>query len=263
MLTLALPSLVFAGMMIAEPQDTTAAVADTAVVELSVEPHELEADMFYRGGTVRVTAKVPQGYQVALVCAGNDEQLELKQQGKRLGLLWMSVGEVAFNHVPGLYLLHTSAELEDLAPPHVLEDLGVGFAALRERATGDDGSPPDEELFGELVKLKESEGLFRYAVGSVHTEPLTADTMLATTEFRLPPKAAHGVYQIVAYGFREGDGELLGTGSLRLTRSGAVTFISSLAREHGMLYGLLAVLIAIGAGLLTGFVFGLRMKKGH
>jgi hypothetical protein len=41
-----------------------------------------------------------------------------------------------------------------------------------------------------------------------------------------------------------------------LRRSGFNTFVGSLAREHGLLYGVVAVVVAVGAGLLVGLVFG-------
>lgn len=260
---LGLLSLAFAAALMAAPQQQTASSVDATVGSLRIEPQELVADMFYNGATVRVTARVPTGDRIALLCLGDDERLELKHKGKLLGLLWMNVGDVTFDHVPSLYLLHTSEEVESLAPASVLEQYRIGFAALGAHVRREDGAPVDGGFFGELIKLKESEGLFHYAAGAVRTEALRADTVLAVTEFHLPPKAAPGTYRIVAYAFGGDGGRLLGTGSLRLTRSSTVASISALAREHGLLYGILAVVIAIAVGLLTGFVFGLRLKKGH
>ena len=44
---------------------------------------------------------------------------------------------------------------------------------------------------------------------------------------------------------------------------GATKFISFLAINHGLIYGVLAVFIALVIGLLTGMVFGLGSRRGH
>jgi hypothetical protein len=40
-----------------------------------------------------------------------------------------------------------------------------------------------------------------------------------------------------------------------------IAFITSLAREYALLYGLLAVVVALAAGLGVGFLYGSARKK--
>jgi hypothetical protein len=49
---------------------------------------------------------------------------------------------------------------------------------------------------------------------------------------------------------------------LKIKEIGLPAMISALAFDHAILYGILATLIALGAGLLTGFVFK-GAKGGH
>jgi len=44
---------------------------------------------------------------------------------------------------------------------------------------------------------------------------------------------------------------------------GMAASIQNLATEHGLWYGILAVVVAIVVGLLTGVLFGLGSKKAH
>jgi uncharacterized protein (TIGR02186 family) len=232
--------------------------------QLTVEPARVEVTMLYTGRTVRVTTSAPAGARVAISVAGNVRSLELKRKGKFLGLIWMNVGDVTFPALPELYLLRTTGPLMDLAEPDVLSRLGIGWEALRRQARDTAALPG---LFGELVALKERDGLWDIQESGVTTEPSGEGTVRATAEFFLPTKAPPGDYRVLAYAFGEGEAEaegtLLGEGRLQVAQVGIAAFIMNLARNHGLLYGVLAVLAAGAAGLLTGVVFGLGDRKGH
>lgn len=227
---------------------------------LVVEPSEVVAGMFYAGATVHVSAVVPPGAAVALLCRGEEHPLVLNRKGKVLGLIWMNVGEVSFQSVPDVYLLRTSDGAARLAPADVLEELGVGFEALAARsAPGDDQAPH----FEELVLLKERDGLWGVAEGAVRLRPAEGGGVVAATDFTLPVKVRPGSYQVLAYAFAGGRGELVGRADVRVRQAGIAAFIASLALRHGLLYGILATLVAVAVGLLTGLVFGLGSKGGH
>jgi uncharacterized protein (TIGR02186 family) len=238
-------------------------VDDLQVSALEVEPAAVQAGMFFDGATVTVSAIVPEELAVAVACVGPDERVVLNRKGKVFGLIWMNVEEVEFNDTPRLYQLNTSERLDRMASSASLLALGVGYRALEARAGSQGGEVGRVELFRELVRLKESEGLFAVSEGTVGTSPSGLDRTRVTTEFRLPDKTPPGEYEILLYGFSEGEGALLATGEVRLTQVGAASIISTLARDRGLLYGALAVVVAVAVGLLTGVVFSLGSKKGH
>jgi uncharacterized protein (TIGR02186 family) len=230
--------------------------------EIRLEPREIAAGLFYDGASVQVDATVPLGRDVAVVCAGKGERLELEKKGKALGVLWMSVGDVAFESVPSVYQLITSKRLGDLAGRDVQERLGLGYGALEAKAIRDRGDEEQRRLFGELIKLKESEGLYSITEGTLELRARSSSARVSG-RFRLPAKTPPGDYEVRLIGFKDGKAERLGCEPLRLRQVGMTAFISSLARQHGFIYGVFAVLIALGVGLLTGLLFGLGSKRGH
>jgi uncharacterized protein (TIGR02186 family) len=227
---------------------------------INVDPAVVSAGMFYSGDTVHVSAVVPLGAKVAMVCVGDSHPLKLKKKGKALGVIWMNVADVSFGEVPDLYLLHTSGRLAGLAEPATLEDLAVGYDALEARAGPGRGA---ERLFGELVRLKGRDRLWGVAEGAVVLQPAGDGMALATTDFALPAKAPPGRYRVRVYAFGEGAGAMIGEGEVQVRQVGLAGFIASLAREHGLLYGALAALVAVIVGLATGVIFGLGSKGGH
>jgi uncharacterized protein (TIGR02186 family) len=244
------------------PASASADLRSDRAVWMKVDPTEIRVGILYSGATIQVEGAIPAGYEAAVLCSGEEGSIELKRKGKVFGLLWMNVGEVVFDDVPSVYLLSTSRPLSDLAPSPVLEGLGVGYSALQSRVGRSPESAEPGGDFGEFLKLKESENLYSYDEGGLRLEPEPTGAMHVSSECVLPSKVPWGEYEVHLIGFKAGKGEVLQTERLHVAPVGVTAGIFDLARNHGLLYGILAVLIALGVGLLTGLAFGLRSKKG-
>lgn len=237
----------------------SAPVATDSGSDVVVDPAEVRAAMFFDGAVVHVTASVPAGREVAIVCTGDPTHLTLRKKGKVLGAIWMNVADVSFGAVPTLYLVRTSVALAEVAPPEALIPLGVGYDAL---AASSHPGPGAEDLFGELVRLKERDGLWAVEEGGV-TLRAASDAVVATTDMTLPARTPPGTYQVLVYAFGDAGGELVGIAELVVRQDGLAAFISELATNHGLLYGILAAVVAVAVGLLTGGIFGLGSRRGH
>jgi len=231
-----------------------AARAGNGPESVQIEPENVVIGIFYSGQTIRVKASAPASQGVVIRVTGPDEPLLLKKKGKKYGLVWMNVGEVHYEAVPTLYLLRSSRKLDDLATPETLSRLKLGFDALRDRVPADseDGA---RELFGDLVKLKERDGLFSSEVGGVELDSLESGRLGARGEVFLPAKTPVGEYTVDVFRFQGGEGLLVGSATIHLKRGVVVSSIASLAENYGLLYGCLAVAVAVLAGLGTGFIF--------
>ena len=236
----------------------TAAHAEPETLHLVVEPARVEIGFFYSGVDLTVSAETEPGVDVAVLVTGPASELVMRTQARRWGLFWAPAGEVTFESVPSLYLLRTTAELERLAPAQVLEAWGIGYEALR--PTLGDGAR--EELFHELIVLKESEGLFSSLVdkGEASASPRAEGSSLQAA-LHVPARAPASAYSVQLLAFRDGQVVGRGEGTFDLARGGLVEFVASLAETHGLAYGVLAVVVAVASGLLVGFLFGSTRKK--
>jgi hypothetical protein len=243
--------------------------ADQSRVDLDLRPRRVGLDMLFDGAQLRVEAEAAGSYTGgAVTVVGDEEALELRMKGRVWGVLWMSVADVRLQHVPSTYLLSTSDRLASLAPPAVLEGLGVGYPAVASRAVLSSEVPLERSaLLDELVKLKQGDGLFAVSEGDLTLEALPGGKVRFATTVGLPARLGPGAYEVRLYGFEGGDGSrrgrLLATDDLIVRQVGLAAVISSLARESGLLYGVIAVAVAIAVGLLTGYLFGRGAKGGH
>jgi len=242
------------------PATVVAALDETPRAVIQLVPEEVEANLFFNGTKVEVQGTVLPGYEVAVLCVGRENHLALRRKGKVWGVLWMSVGDVAFDHIPSLYLLNTSAPLASLASPAVLEQLVVGYPALAALA-GQNGD--EQPFFQELVKIKEKEGIFAVREGATKLQPGAGGIRQVRAECALPPTLPMDGYEVQLFGFKEGKGELLCSKPIEVKQVGLANFMSSLVQRRPLLHGFFAVIVAVAAGLLTGLVFGGSSRKPH
>lgn len=224
----------------------------------TVEPARAEIGLLYSGVDLAVSTQREPGVDLAVLVTGPASDLTLREQARRWGLFWAPAGEVRFEGVPSLYLLRTTTAVEDLAPAHVLEDLGIGYPALGAALGGE----TRDDLLQELIVLKESEGLFSVTVASDdgRGESTTGDSPFRTV-LHIPARAPASTYSVGLFAFRDGELVTRSEHTLEVEEAGFVAFVSSLAETHGLAYGVFAVVVAVAAGLLVGFLFGSTGKK--
>ncbi len=243
------------------------AASQTAGVagDLMVVPEHVEIDLSYNGANIEVGAEVPAGYEAAVRLMSRPERLELKKLGKKAGLLWMGAGTVTFENVPVVYQVLSTAPLAGLGPQALRAQWMLGYESLIP------DHAPGADLRGELVGLKERDGLFALREGALARRGQSAALVATVAEspqrlrgaFRLPASAPAGDYSVDLIGFKDQHAVHLASATLHIEHAGAVRIVRRLALDHGTAYGAAACLIAIIVGLLTGVLFRSRSNEGH
>lgn len=231
-----------------------AAVADAPDGRMvCVSPPEIGIGIGYHGSRVRLSVPVSDGETAAFLVTGPEEELRLKVKGRVGGVLWMSVGEVEFAGVPTLRLL---AGAPELPPADALAKAGLTPEALAARVLPADADEQERFAFDEMLEMFRHDGVYGTVLDAGRVED-----GVATADVPLPPATREGDYAVRvvffdAGGFRSGP-----EGSFTVRKTGLVESSSRMARENGFLYGTIAVVVAIFAGLLTGFVFGRGKRR--
>ncbi len=224
-----------------------------ASLDLQVSPSQVGIGAFFRGQGVAVTAMIPQGAEAVLEVVGQAGDEHLMRKGRRGGL-WLNVGEIDFHGAPSLYMAMSTN-------PKLLEAAGAaapwGYPALKTRVTLS-GQVPDQqrdEFFEQFLKLKESEGLYTIFPAPLKQSPAAGGLVPVQGEFRLPTNIKPGSYQVCLSVIQEGRITAKECGELKVTMVGFPAAIATLAYQHGAIYGILAVVIAVVTGFAIGFIF--------
>jgi uncharacterized protein (TIGR02186 family) len=154
-----------------------------------------------------------------------------------------------FPSVPGFYAVLASRPFRAVAPDDTLRKLGIGFSSLDfGKGTGD---AADDAFRASLIRLQQEHRLFQ--------EDDDAIGFIGRSLFRgsvdLPVNVPIGRYTTQVFLFR--DGKLLSQSqsSLQVHKVGFERVVYMLAFRQPFLYGLLAVLMAVSAGLLAYTAF--------
>ncbi|MFH0788490.1 MAG: TIGR02186 family protein [Pseudomonadota bacterium] len=238
------------------------AYAQNAAIGIDViQPKTIRIGFFFSGEKVKVRAVVPFGDKVALRLIGPREELTLMKKG-RVGGLWMNVEQVRFRNLPKVYLLWTSEKLTSLEAGGGSKTMPLDYLSFLSGTLQSKNREAEPLLLNELIKLKEADGLYWIVEGTVHIKPLEKGVWdQADAVLELPSKIYPGTYALELIAFKEGKGRLLHSSSIVVELVGFPALISSLALQKGLLYGILAVIIATFSGLLIGIVF--TSKGGH
>ncbi len=229
----------------------------------TVEPSRIAAGSWYAGTTLHVQGSVGEASQVAIRVTGPEERHTFNRRGKIGGLIWGGVEHVTFEHAPSLYGVYTSAALGAVAPPAVREQLQLGYDTLEAQVEVHGGGVGKRALIEQLVKLKESEGLYRLAPGAVHLDEPEGGRRTFEVAVPLPSGATPGDIDVAVFELAGGAVVARDAERVRLERVGMPAFLFRLAHEQSVLFGLLAVLALVSTGVLVDLLGSRRSRRPH
>jgi uncharacterized protein (TIGR02186 family) len=188
-------------------------------------------------------------YDVIMVIRGPNRPIVVRRK-ERIAGLWMNGASKTFRLVPGFYAVLASRPFRAIASEDTLKPLGIGFSNLDFGKT-DEGDAADDGFRTSLIRLRTEHGLFQ--------ESDDAIGFIGRSLFRgsvdLPVNVPIGRYTTQVFLFS--DGKLLSQSqsSLQVHKVGFERVVYMLAFHYPFTYGLLAVLIAMSAGLLAWTAF--------
>ncbi|MBU2550060.1 MAG: TIGR02186 family protein [Proteobacteria bacterium] len=231
-------------------------------VTVTVQPDRIQMGATYNGERITVTGQIPADTDALVRVMGKEEKYNLKQKGRALGVLWMNLGSVEVSNVPSIFLLYLpeSNQSESTSGPEMWSALKVGLAGVREQADIVGQHVDKDILFKEFVKLKEESGQYAVVANGVHYSRNDGKMRWFSSTMALPATLPQGTYRVEIFAIRKGDIAASAARQIKAMEVGMPAWISALAFNHGALYGVLSVMMALIAGLLTGLLF--RGEKG-
>jgi uncharacterized protein (TIGR02186 family) len=192
-------------------------------------------------------------YDVVIVISGAPSRLVARKKSN-VGGLWINTSSTTFTSVPSYYAISSTRPLDEVASDDVLKSSGIGFDFVPmtfHRSARNLTADEIREWRDAVVRLKRRDRLYQqdeYGVAFVGRS-------LFRSAFDMPATVTVGAFETRVYLFR--DGELLSTYTtkLDLEREGLEHFVHRFAFDHSFFYGVLTVLIAVGAGMLASYVF--------
>ena len=197
-------------------------------------------------GAVARDAPVPEGagpLAVIVTVQGPRQGLTVWRKARRVGI-WMNVEGVRVSRAPSFYAVASSAPLAEALS--ATEDLRYEISIPRAiRAIGAFAALLDAPAFTEaLIRLRMASGHYQLHEGGVE---LTRETLFRTT-VTLPANLTEGSYATRVFLTRGGEVIDHVETAIDVRKAGIEAWLFNLAMEHPLVYGLLAVALAVAAG---------------
>ncbi len=221
---------------------------------------EVNIGLMYNGDYIYFVGGVPDPSADVIVKLTSTENIPISVNRKgRVAFLWMNVKQFSVSGLPLLYKIHSTRPIHQIVSEDVARQLGIGYDVLRSQmklklVRGQAEQDDADVVFNGILHLKQDTNL--YNIDEKRIE-ITGGGLFKHY-FRFPPAAKEGTYRAESYIFKQG--KLVGKGvdEVRVQKKGIEAAFTNLAYKRPVLYGVVALAVALGMGLLVGFVF----KKG-
>lgn len=184
---------------------------------------------------------------LVIVVRGAEVEATVRKRERMAGV-WLNADEAVFSRVPSFYYLASTAPLERIAAPAVLERNNLGLDNLP--LVGP--KRPDVGDFEKaLIRNKIADALFVQDIGGVTMN----GPALFQARIRLPANIPIGQYTAEAYLFRNGQSIGAYSATLEVDKTGIERTLYNFANRQAALYGIFAIVLAVAMGLGAAFVF--------
>jgi uncharacterized protein (TIGR02186 family) len=203
-------------------------------------------------GAVKRTSPPPAEprLDVIVTVEGPSAPLTVRKKDRSLGL-WVNRESVRIAAAPSFYAVATTGPLTEILS--ATEDLRHRISIPRAiRSVGIAAEAADSSRFTEaLIRIREAEGAYVLADGTV---ALTEDTLLRT-DVALPANLTEGLYSVRIFLLRGGVVIDSNTSTITVRKEGLERWLTNLAHQQPLAYGLLSLLIAVVAGWAASAAF--------
>lgn len=224
---------------------------------------EVDIGLMYNGDYIYFFGSVPDPSADVIVKLTSTENapLSVNRKGK-VALMWMNVKQFKVTGLPLLYKIHSTRPLNQILSEDLASELGIGYGVLKKRMQlkmiRGQAEPDDPEVvFNGILQIKREANLYNIDEKRIEI----TGGKLFKHYFRFPSAAKEGTYRAESYVFK--DGKLIGKGvdEIVIQKKGIEAAFTDLAYKHPAVYGTIALAVAVGMGLLVGFIF--RRSGGH
>ena len=221
--------------------------ARPVIADLSLR--KIEIDSGFTGTDILLFGARNDPGDIVVVVRGPQQSYIVRKKERTFGV-WVNKKQIQIKDVSGFYVVAANRPLEEIHNDYLLDSLKIG--------TGDPVIPLEENNssaiheFGQaFLAKKQSENLYMPYVQEIS---MMGDTLFRTV-IRFPENISSGVYTAEIYLFS--DGQLSGIQStpIIVSKKGFDALIYNFSYQYPLIYGLIAVALALLAGWIAGHIF--------
>lgn len=189
---------------------------------------------------------------IVITIKGPPAAVIVRRKSRVFGI-WMNTQSVRVRAAPSLYAIASTRPLADLLTQTERLRHGIGMDQAVRRVSGH-ATLADTRTFADaVVRLRRNNGLYSQQDGGV----LLQEETLFRTRFDLPANLIEGIYTAEFFLVRDSAVISSGSTAISVRKTGIERWIFNLSQDRPLVYGIMAVLVALAAGWLAASAFRL------
>ncbi|MET1755587.1 TIGR02186 family protein [Novosphingobium sp. RD2P27] len=196
--------------------------------------------------------RAAQEYDIIVVLKGPTHSIVVREKQKVAGI-WINAESTEFRSAPSYYAIASTRPISEIVDEKTAAIYELGLEWLQLSPIG--AIEPDEQLrFSQgLVGLNAKNGLYRQEESAVKV----SEQVLYQARIALPSSVPIGVYTAETFAVSDGRVVASASSTVEVRKIGLERAIADFADQHGLFYGLLAVIVSVAMGWLAGRLFAL------
>lgn len=227
--------------------------ARAAELVVDLARHLVAITTGFSGSDVLLFGAIEGDGDVVVTVRGPENTELVRRKGRFLGI-WMNERELAFKNVPFYYAVASNKPLAEILPQRVMGRHQIGVKQLRLPGPAGGNREEIEEFRAALIRSKQRAGLYTEEPGRI----LFLGNRLFRTDLWFPANAPVGRYVVQVFLIRDGDVVSAEITPLTVSKVGFEARVYNFAQRYSLAYGVLAILIAAGAGWSANAIFRKR-----
>ena len=179
------------------------------------------------------------------------------RQKQRIFGIWVNRNSRRYTQIPSFYSTISRIPLEKIADHAVLREHGIGAQNLSMNLAAEGTITsilPAPKFVEALRRIRQEDGLY----GDNPTNLKQLSLTLFRASVYLPPNVPIGRHEVVSHLFKNGELLAQSDSSFRIQKVGFERWMYDFAHQNGLLYGIMAVFIAIATGWTANAIFRKR-----
>ena len=213
-------------------------------VQVATNFNGTDLTIFGSINNVKADALATGGYDVIVVLEGPPKPITIREKKRILGM-WVNADAFSFRDVPRSYVLASTRNLRDISPDETYRQLSLGMEQRFFEPLIENPSPARLVYFSTALRAQKiASGLYRESVGDVR---FLSQSLFKASLF-LPADIPLGTHRARAFLFKNGVFVDEDSTGLYVAKDSFEQWLFNSAQQHGFLYGLAAVALAILIG---------------
>ena len=188
---------------------------------------------------------------IIVVLKGPSQSITLREKQKIAGI-WVNADSINFRSAPSFYAVASSRPIDQLVDERTAAIYELGLNKLQLSPASLSDSAEIDRFAAGLNDLNKRAGLYVEQPGSVEI----TDGVLYRARLPLSARVVTGTYTAETFLVQNGRVLAAAVREIEVHKSGFERLIGVFAQEHGAIYGLVAIVIAVSMGLFAGLVAG-------